>query len=168
MPDFANVPTIEEQHEGVNFTLRALALAGEDSGDTRDVADAVKNAGWIKNGSLVLDVTVVPTGTTNTLDVFVQTKLPNGTWTDLVHFAQVTTSEVVQFAEIGALQAEGPGVLTAATFVKDAMLPVEDATAAVDTVRRMLIGDSLSVKWVFVAGDSSGDYTFSVIGRGQD
>ena len=38
----------------------------------------------------------------------------------------------------------------------------EDAAITNNTVRIMSLGDSMRVKWVFVAGGSTGDYTFEL------
>jgi len=160
------VPTLEDQRSGVNYTLRASALAGAANGNTQ--ATPVTDVGWIRNADFILNVTGVPVGGSPTLDVYVQTKLPDGIWTDILHFAQVLGVVGKQYAIWGSLDAEGPGKIAATTFTKDAMLPVEDAAIPVDTVRRLVLGNDLAVKWVFAAVGSTGDYTFAVTARGQN
>ena len=141
---------------GGDITLRASAVIGAASG----TSTAVDNLGWIKALLAVLNVTVVPTGGTPTLDVYLQTQLPNGDWQDLAHFAQVGGSTSKQI-----LAWEGPrnGSGTqgeGAALTIDHHHALEDAGLTASTVRLLPIGDSLRVKWVFAAGGSTGDYTF--------
>ncbi len=144
---------------GGDITLRASAVAGETNG----TSTAVDYLGWVKNLHAVLDVTAVPTGGTPTLDVYLQAQLADGTWQDIAHFSQVAGSTAKQilawkgsFATEAGTQAEGAAVTV------DNYFSNEDAALAATTVRLLPLGDSMRVKWVFAAGGSIGDYTFSV------
>ena len=144
---------------GGDISLRASAVAGEASG----TSTAVDNLGWVKRLHAVLDVTAVPTGGTPTLDVYVQTQMGNGDWQDIAHFTQVvgsTTKEMLAWKGPGATEAGTQAEAAAVTV--DNFFTNEDAALAATTVRLLPLGDSLRVKWVFAAGGSTGDYTFSV------
>ena len=144
--------------EGLDVTLRASAVAGEASGQST----AVDGMGWVKRFHAVVDVTAVPTGGTPTLDVYIQTQLSDGTWQDVAHTAQVAGSAIKQLvAWEGPVSLIGTGAEGAAITV-DRFFANEDAALAASTVRILPLGDSLRVKWVFSAGGSTGDYTFSV------
>ena len=144
---------------GGDISLRASAAAGEANG----TSTAVDNLGWVKSLHGVLDVTAVPSGGTPTLDVYVQTQLADATWQDIAHFTQgagVATKEILAW--------KGPGATESGTQAEAAAVTVdnyfsnEDAALAATTVRLLPLGDSMRVKWVFAAGGSTGDYTFSV------
>ena len=144
---------------GGDVTLRASAVAGEASG----TSTAVSRIGWIKDFHGVLDVTAVPSGGTPTLDAYLQTQLADGTWQDIAHFTQVTgsaTKEILAWKGTGATEAGTQAEAAAVTV--DNYFTNEDAALAVTTVRLLPLGDSMRVKWVFAAGGSTGDYTFSV------
>jgi len=144
---------------GGDISIRASAVAGEASG----TSTAVDDLGWVKNFHAVIDVTAVPSGGTPTLDLYLQTQLADVTWQDLAHSAQVAGSIVKQI-----IAWKGPGATEAGTQAEAAAVTVdnhfanEDAALAASTVRQLPLGDSMRVKWVFAAGGSTGDYTFSV------
>lgn len=108
---------------------------------------------------LVLSVSA-QSGTTPTLDVYIQQELPiagasdkwgqvpSGTsvWNDVVHFTQVTTSTGTWFASVtGGSNATGP---------------IKDAALAAATVVSGPIGSNWRVK--YVTAGTSPQYTFSV------
>ena len=144
---------------GGDISLRASAIAGEANG----TSTAVDNIGWVKSFIGRLGVSAVPSGGSPTLDVYLQTQLPDDSWQDIAHFAQVAgviSSENVAWGPIqgnvNGTQAEGAAVTVDNYFQR------QDASLAASTVRLMPLGDSMRVKWVFAAGGSTGDYTFSV------
>lgn len=143
---------------GGDITLRASAVAGEASG----ASTAVDNLGWVKKLLAVLDVTAVPDGGAPTLDLQIQTQMPNGDWQDFISFAQVAGATDKQIA---AWDPEAMGIGTQQDGVAltiDPFFANEDGTLAASTVRYLPLGDSMRVKWTFVAGGSAGDYTFSL------
>ena len=98
----------------------------------------------------ILNITGVPTGTTNTLDVYVQGSPDGGTtWQDLVAFRFTTAAAKKMFA-LSQL-ASGGATLIAAS----------DGALASGTMVQGPFGDRLRLKWVFAVGDSSGSYTLS-------
>ena len=144
---------------GGDTSLRASAVAGEANG----TSTAVDNLGWVKSLHGVLDVTVVPSGGTPTLDVYIETQLAEGTWQDIAHFTQVAgavTKEILAWKGPGATEAGTQAEAAAVT--ADNYFSNEDAALAATTVRHLPLGDSMRVKWVFAAGGSTGDYAFSV------
>lgn len=146
---------------GGDIALRASAAAGEANG----TSTAVDDLGWVKSFHAVLDVTAVPTGGTPALNVYLQTQLANGDWQDIVSFTQAggsTTKEMAAWSaaggdgDIAGIGAEG------AALTYDRFFANEDASLAATNIRVLPLGDSMRVKWVFAAGGSTGDYTFSV------
>jgi len=117
--------------------------------------ESTANAGWYwaKHFTFVLDVTVLDTDAGDLLDVYIQRRLPNGDWDDVVAFTQQA------------------GTGSAATLVADVYADpvasderaVTDGTLAAGTVRKVLIGDAFRVKWVVTdAGTDDATFTFSV------
>tara|TARA_Y100000310_G_scaffold328100_1_gene395621 strand:+ start:14012 stop:14896 length:885 start_codon:yes stop_codon:yes gene_type:complete len=147
---------------GGDMTLRASAAISTASG----TGTALDSVGWIKSFVAHLDVTTVRTGgSTAKLDVYIQTQLPSADWQDIVRFTQVAqtvTHEIVawgpvdgNFAGIGA---EGSAI------TYDRFFAEQDAGMTAANMRVMPLGDSMRVKWVYTAGDSSGgDYTFALV-----
>jgi len=96
---------------------------------------------WAKHFTFVLDVTALDTDVTDTLNVYIQRKLANGDWDDVVAFTQQT------------------GTGSAATLVADVYADpvasderaVTDGTLSAGTVRKVLIGDAFRIKWVVVS-----------------
>lgn len=122
------------------------------------------HSGWVKEFLAVLNVTAVPTGGTPTLDIYLQTKMPDGTWQDIAHFPQIAGSIVKHKLSwklpsngLGT-QAEGAAV-TVDNFFADA-----DATLAATIVRLMPMGAKFRAKGVFAAGGSTGTYTVDING----
>ncbi len=146
---------------GGDLTLRASAIAGEADGQST----GVDNLGWVKSFVAHLDVTVVPSGGSPTLEVHIQTQLSSGDWIDIVAFTQVVgsiTNEVVAYSPgaggIGTgTIADGEVVVVSVTFAENQALDTQD-------LRLMPLGDSLRIDWDFAAGGSTGDYTFAVTG----
>ena len=147
---------------GGDMTLRASAAISTASG----TGTALDSVGWIKSFVAHLDVTTVRTGgSTAKLDVYIQTQLPSADWQGIVRFTQVAqtvTHEIVawgpvdgNFAGIGA---EGSAI------TYDRFFAEQDAGMTAANMRVMPLGDSMRVKWVYTAGDSSGgDYTFALV-----
>jgi hypothetical protein len=107
-----------------------------------------------QNAFILVSVTGVPVGGAPTLDVYIQASPDGGTtWRDFAHTAQITTSNVNQFVQ---LTGQAAGATTG--------LAASDAALAANTVVQGPWGDRLRVKYVFVAGGSSGSYTVSVTG----
>lgn len=140
-----------------------------------DVTGATATAGVALTGAAVsrgtrsflavLNVTDVPAGGGPTLDVYVQTLLPDlATWTDVAHITQVTGAVVVTLlaypgpARAGAgTQAEGGAV------TPDNFFAVEDAALTVSTVRLIPLGVQLRAKYVIAfAGGETGSYSFTL------
>jgi len=147
---------------GGDMTLRASAAISTTSG----TGAALDNVGWVKSFVAHLDVTGVRTGgSTAKLDVYIQTQLASGDWQDIVHFTQVAqavTHEIVAWGpvdgDLAGLGAEGAAV------TYDRFFAEADAALAATTVRLTPLGDSMRVKWVYTAGDSTGgDYTFALV-----
>ena len=146
---------------GGDITLRASAAISQASG----TSTAVDNLGWVKGFSAHLDVTQTRNGATAKLDVYLQTQLASGDWQDIAHFTQVgvsVTAEIVDWGpgdgNISGIGAEG----SAMTF--DRFFAEQDAALGAATIRVMNLGDSMRVKWVYTAGDSSADdYTFALV-----
>jgi hypothetical protein len=108
-----------------------------------------------------LNVSAVPGGTP-TLDVFVQTSVDGGaTWTDIIHFAPVTTTPGVQYAQVvGDLPTQtitGTSASPAGPFAQ------QDGTLPVNTTRQGPWGDLLRVK-VVVGGTVTGQYIVAING----
>jgi len=144
---------------GGDLALRASAAAGEASG----TSTALDDVGWVKSFWARLDVTAAPSGGSPTLDVYIQTQSPSGDWQDIVGFTRATgvTHENVSWGpwtgELSQILAEA-----ASGFAVDEFFADQDAAIGDATVRAMVLGDSLRVKWVFAAGGSTGDFTFAV------
>ncbi len=104
--------------------------------------------------SVHLDVTAAATEVDDTLDVYVQRLLPDGsTWDDLVHFTQVLGN--------------GSTVDFVADVIMDSSANDERATTqetlGVGTARAAIISDQLRVTWVIVdPGAGVASFTFSV------
>jgi hypothetical protein len=101
-------------------------------------------------------VSAVPTGTTMTLDCYVQTSFDGGTtWVDLAHtqFTTATGSKLV-------LLQRSPDSLRREAYPAPRP-PASDGALAGETVLRYQWGDQIRIKYVFAAGDSSGTYTMN-------
>tara|TARA_Y100000310_G_scaffold344641_1_gene458487 strand:- start:1189 stop:2397 length:1209 start_codon:yes stop_codon:yes gene_type:complete len=143
---------------GGDEPLRSSAAAGEASG----TSTALDDFGWVKSFWARLDVTAVPSGGSPTLDVYIQSQAPSGDWQDIAHFTQVTGSTT---AENVVWTSEGEVLGTqseSAAVTVDNYFADQDAALTAATVRRLILGDSMRIKWVFAAGGSTGDYTFAV------
>lgn len=147
---------------GGDVTIRASSVIGEASG----TSTAVDNLGWVKSFVAHLDVTQTRTGgSSNTkLDVYLQTQLASGDWQDIVHWTQIGVSVTAEIVDWGPVAANFSGIAvegTAITF--DRFFAEQDAGLAVTTARVMNLGDSMRVKHVYIAGDSTtSDYIFAV------
>lgn len=86
------------------------------------------------------------TAASGTLDLYIQKQLPDGAWTDLIHFTQATTISK-QICTIIS-QTSAPYAPT-------------DATLAAGTVKTDHIGNTWRAKWV-ITGTS---FTFTVLGN---
>ena len=87
------------------------------------------------------------TGTSPTLDVYIQKLLPDGaTWVDLIHFTQATGAVVRWVSVVGTAMS--------------ADIAVQDAALTVATVRAALLGSVWRVKYVI--GGTNPSFTFQV------
>ena len=137
-------------------TVGAVAASSSQSTNLTLLASTTSTASATATGTipipvfaqaiLQLHVTAVA-GTTETLDVYVQTLLPDGaTYTDLAHFTQVTTST-------------GDWWISMATGSTGASV-VQDAALAAGSVALLNFGSTWRLKWV-ISGTSP-SYTFTV------
>lgn len=114
----------------------------------------VRNAGGYAAMLFVLDVTAAATDVGDTLDVFVQTMLPNGSWVDVVAFTQVLGNG-------GAKRyvAKVDATLAQAMFESS-------ATLSAGSVRNIL-GNDYRARWAITdAGTDNASFTFSITGMG--
>ena len=105
----------------------------------------------------LINCSAVPTGATNTLDVYIQTSPDGGTsWRDIAH-TQFTTVVLKRYFSIAGLAAGSTSIIAAS-----------DGALAGETVVQGPWGDQLRVKYDFTVGDSSGTYTLAVkvVGKG--
>jgi hypothetical protein len=110
-------------------------------------------------GSLSLTVavvvTAVPTGTSNSLDVFLQTSYDSGsTWFDMAHTTFTTSigTKLIQLNRCEDVLRRENGPILPPSQTSDGQL-------AGETVLPNSYGDRLRLKWAFAAGDSTGSYT---------
>lgn len=93
-----------------------------------------------------LDVTA-NSGTSQTLDVYVQTLLPDATtWQDLIHFAQFTTSNATHVASIVS--------------GGDSIGVANESDLGAGTIKDFVLGDTWRVR--FVIGGTNPSFTFAV------
>lgn len=110
---------------------------------------AVRLAGMVRAFSVTLDVTVDEEDNSDTLDVFVQTKLDGTNWTDVVHFEQhVGDDGVKRYIE---KVAAGP-----------AFAGFEVGTALGAGEVRDLVGDEWRVRFDITDGSGNAAFTFAV------
>lgn len=147
---------------GGDQTLRASAAISQASG----TAATLSNMGWVKSFVAHLDVTTVRTGGSSnvTLNVFIQTQLPSGDWQDIVHFTQISVSVTAEIVSWGPPEGNLSGIgVDGVAITTDRFFAEQDAGMTATNIRVMPLGDSLRIKWVYAAGDSTtGDYTFAV------
>lgn len=126
-----------------------LASMTQADAETGAFGSAVRLAGMVNGFAFILDVTAAATDVTDTLDVYVQTKIDGTNWVDVVHFTQVLGNggEKRYIAKIAA------GLATTEFEVGAAL-----GAAAV----RNLLGDEWRVKWVTVDADADASFTFGV------
>lgn len=144
---------------GADAAFRASAVAGEANG----TSTAVDNTGWVKSFLARLDVTVVPTGGSPTLNVRIQTQNGSADWQDIASFTQVVGSTTAENVSWGPIDSDRTGIgAEGVTSTFDRFFADQSDALTAANVRFMILGDSIRVSWVFAAGGSSGDYTFAV------
>jgi hypothetical protein len=111
-----------------------------------DVSDTLIGIERYTSAIVELDVTA-NSGTSRTLDVFVQTLLPDATtWQDLIHFAQFTTSTATHVASIVS--------------GGDSIGVANESDLAAGTIKDFVLGDTWRVR--FVIGGTDPSFTFAV------
>ncbi len=108
-------------------------------------SDAISGLNMFGAADLTLKATIAGT---STLNVYIQRQLPDGSWTDIVSFTQLSATGVryIQWAD---------AAMTADASVSDAALPAAQIKAG-------LLGDAIRIKGV-VAG-AAPDVQFTVYG----
>lgn len=133
---------------GKSVTLLASATRTSSGAGT-----AVTGLRGFRGGTFMLSITDAATAAGDTLNVYVQRLLPNGTsWDDIVSFTQVL----------------GNGADTL-TYVADVIFDSQasdervaaDGSLAAGTVSAVAFGDSLRVKYTIASADTP-SFTFSV------
>lgn len=120
------------------------------TGDGTNTAVVIPGIDRITSALLYLS-TGTGTGTSPTLNVYVQTLLPDGlTWTDLVSFTQATTSATTQVASI-ITQVAAPYTKT-------------DASLAAASLKATHMGSTWRVK-IVIGGSSPSYATISLTGN---
>jgi len=109
-------------------------------------SSAVSGMDQFTSANFVVDATLA--GTAPTLDVYLQTKLPNGDWTDIAHFTQLTATGKSYFSFVNA-------AATADAVIQDAALTAGSKTG--------VLGDTIRVKGV-IAGTAPSGCSFTVYG----
>lgn len=131
-----------------NKTLVASA-ARTASGNSGDL----NNWSWARYFVFTLDVTAAATDATDTLNVYIQRKLPNGDYDDVVSFTQVLGNggAVTFVADVYGDPASS-----------DERAPA-DASLTAGSAKKVWPGETLRVKWVIVdSGDANQSFTFTV------
>lgn len=131
--------------------------AGVDSsGDSGEL----KGFAPFSTGTFTCSATAAATDTQDTLDVYIQRKLPNGDWEDLVHFTQCVGDATVPFnmgvADVFA-GASG-GIFEGSP---------DDAALAAGNVQDKPWANTLRVKWVIIDTTNPGDAAFSFSVKAQ-
>lgn len=135
--------------DDVTLVASAARTASGNSGDLTGYAP-------FTSACFVLEVTAAATAAGDTLNVYVQRKLPNGDYDDIVAFTQVLgdggakvyRADVYSGASAGGEEAPKDGTLTAGTSAD------------------LMWGNTLRVKWVIVdATTDDASFTFSVHGN---
>lgn len=137
-------------YNAVPYATRILV---ENDARTEDGSKSSNGWGWIDRATFVLDVTNTADDGTDTLNVYIQRRLPNGAWDDVVAF------DVVDGAD-------GPTVLVADFTGGDLASTVRanaDATlSAGSIVNDGILGDTLRVVWKITNTTTDGEFEFSV------
>lgn len=142
----ANPTTLHKVGEASTL-VDMLASAARSSSST---SNSLPGADSFSGAEFTLLVTAA-SGTSPTLNVYIQTLLPDGaTWADICAFQQVTT---------------GTGVWTWPFIPGMPTAPITktDAALTVNTANTCLLGSTLRVKYVI--GGTSPSYTFQVAAR---
>lgn len=104
-----------------------------------------------------LTVTAKDTEVGDTLNVYIQRELPNGEWDDLVSFTQMLGNGTDADTDLADVYAGASSGAYSAT--------VSDAGLAAGSVRNLMWGNRLRVKWVIAdAGTDNASFTFAVHG----
>jgi hypothetical protein len=106
--------------------------------------------------AIAINTTAVPNGTTNTLDVYLQTSFDFGTtWADIFHIRYTTNprnDHMLLTRSSDSVRRDTPQTIPLGT--TNAALPLNQ-------LLQFGWGDRLRLKWVFAAGDSTGNYTLN-------
>lgn len=110
-------------------------------------------SGFSRYAGLAVEInaSVLPSGGTPTLSVYLQTTFDGTNWQDIASYQITGTTALRRYLNISALAAGGTATRASS-----------DAALTNDTVVQGPFGDRLRVKYVFSAGGSSGTYTLSV------
>jgi len=126
--------------------LASAARTASGTGGVFDLAGTIGGGSQYSAGLFLLDVSAV-SGTVPTLDCFVQTEMPDGSFSDAVAFGQLLVVTRRQAVLI-------PGN----TLVES---PVPDASLTVSSVKGVPLGGKWRVKWTI--GGVTPSFTFKVL-----
>lgn len=140
------------KHKEVSDLVTVLASAAQTAASTGE--DAVYLPTQQKAIAFILDVTAAATEAGDLLDVFVQTRMDDGsgeTWHDVVHFTQLTGDGGAK-QHIEKISASEP------------QAGYESGTALGAGEVRHLLGDAYRVRWAITDAATTGNlsFTFSV------
>lgn len=133
---------------GNSYTVNTVLLASAARGTSGD-SGALTGYGNFKSAIIQLNVTA-QSGTTPTLDVYIDTTTDGTNWTNIVHFTQFSAATGRRAIQISENTAGGTSDFDATTDL------------AAGTVRQGPWGSTLRVRWVI--GGSTPSFTFDVTG----
>ncbi len=130
-----------------NLVTVVASLASSNSGDLSGFAPYT-------SATFVLDVTAAATEVDDTLNAYVQRKLPNGDYEDIASFTQVLGNGGAKTFRADVYAGASAGSFSAS---------INDGALAAGSVADLAWGDKLRVKWVQVdAGGSADSFSFTV------
>jgi len=134
---------VSGQNSSLNQILvPSIVQTTSSTGNGSNTAATILGIDGFTSAEIELNVTAA----SGTLDVYIQKLMPDGAWTDLIHFTQVSTISKQICTLIS--QTSSPYAPT-------------DATLAAGTVKPDHIGNTWRAKWV-ITGTS---FTFTVLGN---
>lgn len=128
---------------GPHSRKELVASAARTASDTSELFKHIQN---FTSATVCLKVTA-KSGTSPTLDVYIQKQLPSGSYTDVAHLTQAT--------DTGEWYVD----LVAAGNIASA---AQDAAISAGSVKSCLLGSAWRVKWVL--GGTNPSFTFEVHG----
>jgi len=144
------IPEVGRQTSPVAFNRTLLTSAARTASGTQ----VVHGFAWARDYTFTLVVSAAATATADTLNVYVQRLLPDGsTYEDIVSFTQVVgdggakkfVADIIPENATGAVAVPG------------------DAALAAGSVKNVYVGDTLRIKWVIVdATTDDASFTFAV------